>query len=81
MNSINININLSSFQTGLNQVVNRLKHLSGSGIALIVLSLIAPPIAVLIKVGLSVHFWINVFLTVLGFFPGQIHALWVVLFL
>ncbi|OGD79562.1 proteolipid membrane potential modulator, partial [Candidatus Collierbacteria bacterium RIFOXYB1_FULL_49_13] len=35
---------------------------------------------VFIKVGLTAHFWINVVLTILGVVPGQIHALWVVLF-
>lgn len=79
-NNININIDLSSFQRGLNQLAERLKHLSGSDIAFVILALIMPPIAVLLKVGFTVHFWINLILTVLGFVPGQIHALWVVLF-
>lgn len=39
-----------------------------------------PPLAVLLKVGLTTQFWINLVLTILGFVPGQIHALWVVLF-
>jgi uncharacterized membrane protein YqaE (UPF0057 family) len=48
---------------------------------MIALALILPPIAVLLKVGFTAHFWINLILTILGYVPGQIHALWVVLLL
>jgi uncharacterized membrane protein YqaE (UPF0057 family) len=37
-----------------------------------------PPLAVLLTVGLGFHFWINIFFTILGFVPGMIHALWVI---
>ena len=81
MRNININISLESFQKFVNQVAERLGRLSSGDVALVILALILPPIAVLLKVGLTTHFWINVLLTILGFVPGQIHALWVVLFL
>jgi uncharacterized membrane protein YqaE (UPF0057 family) len=79
--SINIKIDLDSFQRGLNLLAERLQHLSGSDVAFMILALIMPPIAVLLKVGLTVHFWVNLILTILGVLPGQIHALWVVLFM
>lgn len=81
MSNINININLSSFSKFFNEVVKRLGHLSGNDILFVVCAVFLPPLAVLLKVGFTTHFWINVILTVLGFVPGQIHALWVVLFL
>jgi uncharacterized membrane protein YqaE (UPF0057 family) len=28
---------------------------------------------------LGIHFWINIILTILGWIPGVIHALWLVL--
>lgn len=45
----------------------------------IILALVLPPVAALLQVGLSTHFWINILLTLLGGLPGIIHALWLVL--
>ena len=45
----------------------------------IVLSLIIPPVGVFFQVGLGLHFWINIVLTLLGYFPGLIHAIWIIL--
>ncbi|MBE9520966.1 MAG: YqaE/Pmp3 family membrane protein [Proteobacteria bacterium] len=44
----------------------------------IVLAIFLPPVAVFLTVGLGLHFWINILLTILGFIPGMIHALWVI---
>jgi uncharacterized membrane protein YqaE (UPF0057 family) len=44
----------------------------------IVLAIILPPLAVFLTVGLGLHFWINIVLTILGVIPGMIHALWVI---
>lgn len=81
MSNINININLSSFSKFFNEVVRRLSHLSGNDVLFVICAIFLPPLAVLLKVGFTTQFWINVILTMLGFVPGQIHALWVVLFL
>lgn len=43
-----------------------------------ILSILIPPVGVFLQVGLGVHFWINVLLTLLGYFPGLIHALFVI---
>ncbi len=43
----------------------------------IILAIFLPPVAVFLKVGLALHFWINLLLTILGFVPGVIHAIWV----
>lgn len=45
----------------------------------IVLSVIIPPIGVFLQVGLGLQFWLNILLTLLGYFPGLIHAIWVIL--
>jgi uncharacterized membrane protein YqaE (UPF0057 family) len=29
-------------------------------------------------VGLGMHFWINILLTLLGYFPGLIHAIYII---
>lgn len=45
----------------------------------IILAIILPPLGVFLEVGLGKHFWINVILTILGYIPGIIHALWVII--
>lgn len=44
----------------------------------IILLVLIPPVGVFFTVGLTLHFWINVILTLLGYLPGLIHAIWVV---
>lgn len=44
----------------------------------ILLSIIIPPIGVFLQVGLGLHFWVNILLTLLGYIPGLIHAIWVI---
>ncbi len=44
----------------------------------IVLAVILPPLGVFFEVGLGKHFWINVVLTLLGFIPGIIHAVYII---
>ena len=45
----------------------------------IIAAVILPPLGVFLQVGLGGHFWLNILLTLLGFIPGIIHALWVIL--
>lgn len=50
-----------------------------SDIVKIILAVLLPPLGVFFEVGLSKHFWINLILTLFGYIPGIIHALWVIL--
>ncbi|HJU17520.1 MAG TPA: YqaE/Pmp3 family membrane protein [Stellaceae bacterium] len=45
----------------------------------IIIAILLPPLGVFLQVGLGRQFWINVLLTLLGYIPGIIHALWVIL--
>jgi uncharacterized membrane protein YqaE (UPF0057 family) len=45
----------------------------------IILAIILPPVAAYLQVGLTNHFWINIILCILFYFPGIFHALWLVL--
>ena len=45
----------------------------------IIIALFIPPLAAFLTVGIGVHFWLNILLTILGFLPGAVHALWLVL--
>lgn len=44
----------------------------------IILSVIIPPVGVFLQVGIGLQFWLNILLTLLGYFPGLIHAIWVI---
>ena len=44
----------------------------------ILLAILLPPLGVFLQVGIGKHFWINVLLTILGFVPGIVHAVWVI---
>ncbi|MEE3329919.1 MAG: YqaE/Pmp3 family membrane protein [Myxococcota bacterium] len=37
-----------------------------------------PPVTAYLQVGVSTHFWISIALTMLGWLPGVLHALWLV---
>jgi uncharacterized membrane protein YqaE (UPF0057 family) len=45
----------------------------------VILAILLPPLGVFLEVGLGLQFWINILLTLLGYIPGIIHALWVIL--
>jgi uncharacterized membrane protein YqaE (UPF0057 family) len=45
----------------------------------ILFAIFIPPVGVFMEVGLGTHFWINLILTLLGYIPGIIHALYVIL--
>jgi len=42
----------------------------------IILSVLLPPLGAFLKVGLGLHFWINVILTLCGYVPGLVHVIW-----
>jgi uncharacterized membrane protein YqaE (UPF0057 family) len=44
----------------------------------ILLSILLPPLGVFLQVGLGMHFWLNIVLTLLGYIPGLVHAIWII---
>lgn len=44
----------------------------------IIFAIILPPLGVFFTVGLKGAFWLNILLTLLGFLPGIIHAIWII---
>lgn len=46
-------------------------------LAMILLTVFLPPVAVALRQGPGVQFLINIVLTLIGWLPGIIHALWV----
>ena len=52
---------------------------AGGDIFRIIVAILLPPLGVFLEVGLGVQFWINVLLTLFGYIPGIIHALYIIL--
>ncbi|MCT7963187.1 YqaE/Pmp3 family membrane protein [Laspinema sp. D1] len=44
----------------------------------LICAIFLPPLGVFLQVGLGRDFWINLVLTFLGYLPGIIHAVWVI---
>ncbi len=44
----------------------------------IILSIILPPLGVFLQVGIGLHFWLNIVLTLCGYIPGIVHAIWII---
>lgn len=45
----------------------------------IICAILLPPLGVFLQVGLGMDFWINVLLTIFGFYIlGLIHAIWII---
>jgi uncharacterized membrane protein YqaE (UPF0057 family) len=44
----------------------------------VLLSVLIPPLGVFLQEGLGTQFWINVLLTLLGYVPGLVHAVWII---
>jgi uncharacterized membrane protein YqaE (UPF0057 family) len=45
----------------------------------IVIAVLLPPLGVFLEVGIGLQFWINIVLTLFGYVPGIVHAVWVIL--
>ncbi len=45
----------------------------------LIAAIFIPPLGVFLQVGLSGQFWLNLLLTLLGYIPGIIHAVWIIL--
>ncbi len=44
----------------------------------LIFAIFLPPVGAFLQVGASKHFLINVILTLAGYLPGTIHAVWLV---
>ena len=45
----------------------------------ILLAILLPPLGVFLQVGIGLQFWLNILLTLLGYIPGIIHAIYIIL--
>lgn len=44
----------------------------------ILIAVILPPLGIFLEVGMTKHFWINIILTICGYLPGIIHAVYII---
>jgi uncharacterized membrane protein YqaE (UPF0057 family) len=44
----------------------------------IIFAILLPPLGVCLQVGLGGQFWLNILLTLLGYIPGIVHAVWII---
>lgn len=45
----------------------------------IIIAILLPPLGVFLQEGLGKHFWINIILTLFGYVPGIVHALYIII--
>jgi len=50
----------------------------GKDVLRILLAILLPPLGVFLEVGIGLQFWINIVLTLLGYVPGIIHAVYII---
>jgi uncharacterized membrane protein YqaE (UPF0057 family) len=44
----------------------------------LLLAILLPPVGVFFTVGFGGQFWLNILLTILGYIPGIVHAVWII---
>lgn len=44
----------------------------------IIIAIFLPPLGVFLQVGIGLDFWINILLTLFGYIPGLVHAIWII---
>lgn len=44
----------------------------------VLIAIFLPPLGVFLQVGIGMHFWLNILLTILGYLPGIIHAVYII---
>ena len=52
---------------------------TGGDVIRILFAILLPPLGVFLQVGLGLHFWLNILLTIFGYVPGIIHAVYIIL--
>lgn len=57
-----------------------MKEMNSRDLLALVVTIFVPPLGVAIKTGFGTHFWVNLALTLFGFYlPGLVHGIYVVL--
>ncbi len=54
------------------------KVLMSMDVIRIIVAIFLPPLGVFLQVGFGLDFWINIVLTLFGYIPGIVHAVWII---
>jgi len=54
------------------------KTVTSGDIIRILAAVLLPPLGVFLQVGIGIQFWINIVLTIFGYIPGIVHAVWII---
>ncbi|MDF1768523.1 YqaE/Pmp3 family membrane protein [Maricaulis sp.] len=54
------------------------KAVTSGDIIRILAAVLLPPLGVFLQVGIGIQFWINIVLTIFGYIPGIVHAVWII---
>jgi uncharacterized membrane protein YqaE (UPF0057 family) len=54
------------------------KVLMSMDVIRIIVAIFIPPLGVFLQVGFGLDFWINIVLTLFGYIPGIVHAVWII---
>lgn len=57
---------------------NQVRTEGTADVVRILIAILLPPLGVFLEVGIGLHFWLNILLTIFGYIPGIIHAVWVI---
>jgi len=44
----------------------------------VLIAILLPPLGVFLQVGFGGAFWLNILLTICGYIPGIVHAVWII---
>ncbi len=44
----------------------------------LICAILLPPLGVFLQVGFGLQFWLNILLTLLGYIPGIVHAVYII---
>lgn len=44
----------------------------------VLFAILLPPVGVFLQVGIGMQFWLNILLTLFGYIPGIVHAVWII---
>jgi len=62
----------------MKNIVNKLNVMTTKDVIRIVCAILLPPLGVFLEVGFTGQFFLNILLTLLGYVPGLVHAIWII---
>ncbi len=71
-------VSAANILTSLVTAIYELAEVGVMTVVQIIAAILLPPLGVFLTVGIGGAFWLNILLTLLGYIPGIIHAIWII---